>query len=707
MAVDYSNMTEEQITIINEYCKDDLKKLKQICYLVWGQKGIPTCYYDDLYDDAMNVLSESVITFNPDENTQFKTYLISNIHKSYKDWFRDTHLRAKRNNLELDKNGKIKKDEKGNPIIVPNISFDAPAEDGIDLCEKISSDFNIENESNIDFESDDKVELFMSSLSNTQRKILELKMMNYSIDEIKQKLNISDVEYNASMKSIKMNENLSLFSKNINDCDYKEETKMERVMEINEADNYRMDKRSLFSLLEDKKSGDINCKYILQRKPFQWTQEERNRYICRILSNLPIPEIILCEQNIKGLMIDHLIDGLQRLSYAEAFKENRFKVGANGAERHLIKYRDFLVDENGERILDEDGIPVYEEKICDVVGKHYKDLPDELKKRFNNFNVNVTKFFNCTDEQIADHIRDYNNHASMNNEQLGITKISADTARNIKTIAEKNTFFKNCGKYTDSNKVKGKIDRIVAESIMLLFHKDEWKPKLDKAYQYIDENVTDEEFCELNSDLNRLEIALGENNKDLMDMFTPTNTPMWLAVFHDFITYDIEDSKFIDFLNAYKNGLNKKKINGVSMDDFKDEQTKKKTTITGKIELLIKLMKEYLHIENEEENLSTEEFISKVVDMPVETVNEEIDVYEEDLKGLKNVAIRDGSKLLEVANNLSLLDMVAYSYKNDVDLDDWLEEYASKHNTYNPNQKNNFLNMVDDFKQYQKRIAVA
>ena len=29
----------------------------------------------------------------------------------------------------------------------------------------------------------------------------------------------------------------------------------------------------------------------------------------------------------------------------------------------------------------------------------------------------------------------------MNNEQLGMTKISADTARNIKTIAEKNTFF--------------------------------------------------------------------------------------------------------------------------------------------------------------------------------------------------------------------------------------------------------------------------
>ena len=458
---------------------------------------------------------------------------------------------------------------------IPNISLDAPAEDGINIEEKVASDFNIENETDLNFESDDKVELFMNSLSNIQRKILELKMEDYSVDEIKQKMNISDTEYNKAMKSIRMNENLSLFSKNINDCDYKEENTMERIMEINEAENYRTDKYSMYSLLDDKKSGNINCKYILQRKPFQWTQEERNRYICRLLSNLPIPEIILCEQNIKGMNIAHLIDGLQRLSYAEAFKENRFKIGANGAERHLIQYREYVLDENGNRVLDEDGIPIFEMKICDVIGKYYKDLPEDLKKRFNNFNVNVTKFFNCTDEQIADHIRDYNNHASMNNEQLGMTKISANTARNIKTIAEKNTFFKNCGKYTDSNKIKGKIDRVVAESIMLLFHRDKWKPKLDKAYQYIDENATDEEFYELNSDLNRLEISLGDNNKELMDMFTPTNTPMWLAVFHEFITYDIDDSKFIEFLKAYKNGLNEKEVGGVSMKDFKDMQTKK------------------------------------------------------------------------------------------------------------------------------------
>ena len=93
--------------------------------------------------------------------------------------------------------------------------------------------------------------------------------------------------------------------------------------------------------------------------------------------------------------------------------------------------------------------------------------------------------------------------------------------------------------------------------------------------------------------------------------------------------------------------------------------------------------------------------------MPVETVKEELNCYEETLDGLENNTIRDGSKLLDVANRLSLLAMVAYSYKNDVDLDDWLEEYAANNNTYFMDQRKNYSHMINDFRQYQKRIAVA
>lgn len=183
MIVDYSAMTIDQINLINEYCKDDMRKLKQICYFVWGKKGLPNCYYDDLYDDAMNVLSESVITFNPDGGASFKTYLTNNIHMSYGQWYRDTHLRSKRSNLLLDENGKIKKDKNGNPIIIHNVSLDAPTPDCLDMIERISLNYNLEDEiigNNRPESVSDKTKEYLNNLPKDQRKVAYLIMDGYS-----------------------------------------------------------------------------------------------------------------------------------------------------------------------------------------------------------------------------------------------------------------------------------------------------------------------------------------------------------------------------------------------------------------------------------------------------------------------------------------------------------------------------------------------
>ena len=695
--------------ILNEYYRDDAKKLHDVVNKIFYAKygGISDKDMTEFYSAANDAFADIVRNNRDDESKgDFGGFLYGVLDFAIIDEFKKQNRDKRTAKIEVNIDGKLKK------VPVADVRLDAPiANDGSSdttYGEMIESDFKIEKESELGFDSDENVELFLNSLSKLKRKIIELKMSDYTSEEIKHKLKISDREYTNAIKSIQMNENLSLFSKNVNDCGYKEKTSMERVMEVNEAENYRMDKYSMFSLLEDKKSGDINCKYILQRKPFQWTLEERNRYICRILSNLPIPEIILCEQSIKGMMISHLIDGLQRLSYAEAFKENRFKIGANGAERHLIEYRDFILDENGNRVLDDDGIPTFEMKVCDVIGKTYKDLPSELKKRFNNFNINVTKFFNCTDEQIADHIRDYNNHAGMNNEQLGMTKISVDTARKIKEIADKNTFFKNCGKYSDANAVKGKIDKIVTESIMLIYHRNEWKAKIDKAYQYVDENVSDEEFYGLNSDLNRLELILGEDNKEFKETFTVSNTPMWLAVFHEFTTYNIEDSRFVDFLRAYNNELNQKEIDGVSMSDFKDQQSKKKTTITGKIELLVKLMKEYLHIEENEESEDLEEV--SVLDFVKENVNSNANEDDiEDYSSMLDVYVRIDEPIYKDENLPSLVAMVAYSYQlqKDIELEGWFKEFVKENKTFRKCQKDNYLHMKQSFDKYLEECEVA
>lgn len=726
-----NNLSSQQLEWINEYCVNDMSKLKKISYNAFFRYGIPAHEHDELYDDAMNVLMESVINFDSSQGASFKTYLINNIKKSVIDWYRDNYQRCKRKNLLTDKNGKIVKvdkngnvtdDDKGKPVIIPDTSFDAPTEEDNDLVEKIASDFNVEDKSEFDFSADEKVDNFIDSLPKIQKNILLMRMENVPADNIKQKLNISDREYSSAMKSIKINKGLSVFSKNKNDGNYDVEVNNmeDRIIEISESENYRTDKYSMYSLLQDKKNGDVNCNYILQREPFQWTTEEANRYFCRVLSNLPIPEIILCEQKKKGLTISHLIDGLQRLSYAEAFKENRIKIGSAGAERHLIQYRDYVLDDNRNRVLDEDGLPEYEMKIFDVIGKYYKDLPDELKKRFNNFNINVTKFFDCTDEQIADHIRDYNNHASMNKEQGGFLNVSAQTAGYIKNISQKNTFFKNCGKFTDNNVIKGKLERVVAESIMLMFFRDSWKAKLDTIYKYVDENATEQQFLKLNSHFNRLELALGEDNKDLKLLLTPTTMPMWIAVFDKFTTYNMDDSNFVDFLNAYNTELKDKEIDGVSMADFKDQQTKKKATITGKIDLLVKLMNEFLHIDitetssTEVENNNTEE---NEQDNPEETTlsfvqeNANPDATEEDIDEYTDLVdycfnhnqIKIDIPLYQKCQ-MALIALMAYACKNnrEDDFEKWIKTYQNQTN-FSLSQKDNYTYM----KESMNRLAVA
>lgn len=695
--MDKIELNKEQLAIIDEYCCDGMKKLKKLCNpIIMKIGGISEKDHDDIYSLAQFLLYKSVKNYDKDNanGASFKTFFYNILSRRiYATYIRDKNRQC-RSNTRISKNGEV--------IFIPDVSLDAPTEETQDIKEKIASDYNVEDASEFDFTVDENVENFMSSLSNIQRKILEMKMKEIPTDKIRSELGISAARYAKEMESIKLNEGLLVFTKNRKEFIEEDMHMEERVMGISESEGYRMDKYSMFSLLDMKKTGDINCKYILQRKSFQWSNEERNRYICRILSNLPIPEIILCEQNVKGMTISHLIDGLQRLSYAEAFKENHFKVGETGAERHFIQYREYIHDENGNRVLDEDGIPEFELKVCDIVGKSYKDLPDELKKRFNNFNINVTKFFNCTNEQIADHIRDYNNHSAMNNEQSGIVSISTDTARKIKTITEKCGFLKNCGKYTTTNRIKGKLDRMVAEMIMLLFHPNDWKSNVKATYKYLDENAKQEEFDTLSSELDMLESVIENAGDDINAMFTTTYTPMWVAVFHNFLTSGKDLHNFVDFLNAYNSELKDTEVNGVSMADFKDQQSKKKATITGKVDLLIQLMNDYLHINTTEtENDNTELSDDTILNFVKE--NYKPDANEDDISFYSDL-VDDCVKIDEPVYkecHAALITLMAYacSQDKDQDFEKWIDNYKTK-SDFSPSQKTNFTYMKRSFDNY-------
>ena len=150
-----NNLSEQQMEWINKYCENDMSELKKMSYNAFYRYGISPHEYDDLYSNAMNVLLESVLTFDSSKKASFKTYLESNIKRSTIDWYRDNYQRSVRKNLltdkkgkivKFDKDGNISKDGNGTPMVVHDVSFDAPTEDDIDLKEKIASDFDIESE---------------------------------------------------------------------------------------------------------------------------------------------------------------------------------------------------------------------------------------------------------------------------------------------------------------------------------------------------------------------------------------------------------------------------------------------------------------------------------------------------------------------------------------------------------------------------------
>ena len=492
-------------------------------------------------------------------------------------------------------------------------------------------------------------------------------------------------------------------------------------------------------MIEDKQDGELDCEYISQRVPFVWTDEKVNKFYSRVLNNQPIPELIVCEMVIPGVnggKISYLIDGLQRLSYAEAFRENRFPVGKKGAEFTKIRYRKYEYDENGKKVLDENGRAKFTIEIFDICGKYYKDLPEFLQKRFDKFNVNVTRFFDCTQEMIDYHLRNYNNHEAMSKNQYGITCVSNETSKHIKDISQKHTFMKNNIKCTNKSLKMGMPEEMVSRAIMTMKYIDDWKKESMDVYKFLDANADESDFKHLTFLLDRLAIVC---DKGVKELFNTTNFNIWVAAFDKFIDYGMDDTWFVQFMKQFISDLHSKEINGRSYDDVNTKNTKDKNTVKNKLAVIEDLMKEYLHIEDSVEEITEESEPETVEELPEKSVIAEvteysaignveiehvegevidndtldfvkecvdknitdIDVsyYEDDL----NTITKDvQSKLLDEVNRKSLIAVIAYAYMQDENYEEWFENYFKRVDTYDADQKKNYLNMRNDLLSFNK-----
>lgn len=412
--------------------------------------------------------------------------------------------------------------------------------------------------------------------------------------------------------------------------------------------------------------------------------------VVTILTDDYIPPIILAEEENGNTVI---VDGGSRTAAFRMICSGNYKIKSS-VEDPIIKYK------KKEKNLD--GSVNWIDAEFDIRNKTFDKFPKELQKKFYEYQVE-TVIHECNSEKIAKYFRRYNVHTGMNtNEKMFI--YLPKFADKVKKIVNKK-FFLNYTVINDSQKEKGLLERIVAESVMSMFHFDKWNKNGKKISTYLNTNANEEEFDVLNNNISRLENIITADTKVL---FNEKNTFIWITLFNIFTKLGLDDKKFAEFLNEFINGLRDKSVDGKLFDKVDDHgSTKDRSVIFDKLHILETLMLEFFDIEYTEE-IDEEVFISNVVEIDKAEVHKNIDIYKEDLngndifKGLKDNCIKDGSKLLEEKNNPSLLAMVAYSYKIGENLDEWLIDFASKNNTYIIDQQKNFLHMKNNFDKYCK-----
>lgn len=311
----------------------------------------------------------------------------------------------------------------------------------------------------------------------------------------------------------------------------------------------------------------------------------------------------------------------------------------------------------------------------------------------------------CTKKDIADDIARFNRSRPMNKAQNGWLGLEESFAEFVENIAKMQFFQPEFigSTYTKNSNMSGAIRRIIVESIMVSDFIDDFGD-FDKMCEFLSDEASDSNFTEFYSLVERLTMIC--TTEEIATLFNAKDSFLWFGLFSRFTKLGLADRRFADFMKEFKQ-LSGVKVNGESFDDIlsKSKATKDKGIVIKKMTHLEKLMEEFLNTQKDNNKScdSEESFIAETLGMNIEEFHDDMKDYKDTLNKLLDDNVKDGSKLLDEQNRLSLLAMMVYSYKEDKDLDDWMSEYAKNNNTYFVDQKKNYLHMKQDFDQYYNK----
>lgn len=456
---------------------------------------------------------------------------------------------------------------------------------------------------------------------------------------------------------------------------------------------------ALSSYLKSVNSEDISENQDVQRM-FCWDNPAINELIVTVLTEDYIPPIILGEEELGGdLTQQYIVDGIQRTTALNKFRHMNWKT-TKSFENSVIQYQAKMRDDEGHLIKDKDGSILWENREFDIKNKTFEQLPDELKKKFDDYQIRIVIHQNCTMQEISKLVRRYNRNKSMGSNQKALTWIPT-YARKIKNIAN-NEFYKNCVSYSKSMRKNGTYEQTVANSVMATFHLNDWKKTPNDRNEYLEENSSFDEFEKVNEYGNRIAKVCG--NK-FQNIFVFKNILCWIATFDKFTKLGVKDNKFAEFVNALVNDLHDKVIGEWSYDLLdKEAGTSDKKIIQAKIDIYTALMMDYLHIDTETLTINPEETTLSFVQENAnpEATEEDIEFY----RDMVEDCVRVDEPVYQQCEN-AVIAIMAYAClrEQDEEFENWIQKYKKQTN-FSPSQKTNFTYMKNSFDNFVKKIAI-
>lgn len=478
-------------------------------------------------------------------------------------------------------------------------------EDGSELRELIASNMSIEEElqksgvNNV-FTSEG-ITKYIDGLSGKQKQLLYLQMDGFTTAEIKEKMELSNKDFQSLKDSLKDYERLSLLFPYINNS----ARKRKDIEDMRKKDeDSKSGVKSVDSICYQLDEGFWNCNHPMQRPSGQWSNVDRSKFICDILHGYSMLPVVISEEVKKGAECNvvWVIDGVQRCTIMNSFLHDGFKISL-AVDNPMVKYTVAEVDENGRKKRNRNGSPIVRIEEFDVRNKKFSQLPKELQDDFMSYEYPTIMNLGCTSEKILYDISRMNRSRPMTGAQVGWTGMSEEMAITIKQLIRRMDFFRpenNTTNFKNSDMKNGQIEKMVVETLMLMFFEDDYSTNFKRNCKFLARHADARQVTER---LYQLVTGLTETlTPDVSDLFTTTKSMLWIALFDKFTRIEkdgekIEDCRFVDFLREFKETLSSKEINGESIDTIGTADSHRKGKMQKKMDILLRLMLDYFGVD--------------------------------------------------------------------------------------------------------------